>query len=331
MSQPQDAAGKPAGRRIVLLDSFPADQGDTGWPELRAMGDLVAFPRTPPNLVLERCVGAEAVLTNKVVISADLMSALPGLRYVGVTATGTNVVDLEAARARNIAVTNVPAYSTESVAQMVFAMILHFALDVAGHDAAVKATRWAQGPDFCFFLRPLRELAGKTMVVVGLGAIGRAVARIATAFAMKVIAARVPGSTSADRVELATALPLADVVTLHCPLTPATRGLVGDRFLRSLKPGAILINTSRGPVVDEAALLGALRAGRLAGVGLDVLATEPPAADHPLLDKSAPWAARLLVTPHLAWGTVEARGRLARCVAANLAAFIAGERLNRVV
>jgi len=320
----------PAKRRIVLLDSFPADQGDTSWQELRGLGDLVVHPRTPAHLVVERCAGAEAVLTNKVVLSADLMAALPDLRYVGVTATGTNVVDLDAARARNIAVTNVPAYSTESVAQLVFAMILHFALDVAGHDAAVKAGRWAQGPDFCFFLRPLRELAGKTMVVVGLGAIGRAVSRIATAFGMEVIAARVPGSASLGRMELAAALPRADVVTLHCPLTPATRGLVDASFLARLKPDAILINTSRGPVVDEAALLDALHAGRLGGVGLDVLAAEPPAPHHPLLRASAPWASRLVVTPHLAWGTVEARGRLASCVAANLAAFIAGDRLNRV-
>jgi glycerate dehydrogenase len=331
MSQERDAARKPASTRIVLLDSFAADQGDTAWPELRALGELVVHPRTPPHLVRERCAGAQALLTNKVVLSADLMSALPDLRYIGVTATGTNVVDLEAARARNIAVTNVPAYSTESVAQLVFALILHFAVDVAGHDAAVKAGRWATSPDFCFFLHPMRELAGKTMVVVGSGAIGKAVARIATGFGMKVVAARVPGSTSADRTELATALPLADVVTLHCPLTGATRGLVDRHFLAALRPGAILINTSRGPVVDEAALLDALRSGHLAGVGLDVLGTEPPAPDHPLLDGRAPWSSRLVVTPHLAWGTVEARRRLASCVAANLAAFLAGESMNRVV
>lgn len=331
MSQPRDAVRKPARTRIVLLDSFAADQGDTAWPELRALGDLVVYPRTAPQRVLERCAGAPALLTNKVVISADLMVALPDLRYIGVTATGTNVVDLEAARARNIAVTNVPAYSTESVAQLVFAVILHFAVDIAGHDAAVKAGRWAKSPDFCFFLHPLRELAGKTMVVVGSGAIGKAVARIASGFGVKVIEAQVPGSTSANRTALATALPLADVVTLHCPLTPATRGLVDQRFLATLRPGAILINTSRGPVVDEAALLGALRSGHLGGVGLDVLASEPPAPDHPLLDRSAPWSSRLVVTPHLAWGTVEARRRLASCVAANLAAFLAGESLNRVV
>jgi len=317
--------------RIVLLDSFAADQGDSARPELRAIGELVVYPRTPPNLVLERSAGAQALLTNKVVLSAELMAALPDLRYVGVTATGTNVVDLDAAKQRNIAVTNVPAYSTESVAQLVFAMVLHFAFDITGHDAAVKAGRWASGPDFCFFLHPLREMAGKTLVVVGMGAIGNAVTRIATAFGMKVIAAQVPGSSSTNRTSLDEALPLADVVTLHCPLTPATRGLVDRRFLAALKPNAILINTSRGPVVDETALQESLRAGSLGGVGLDVLGAEPPTPGHPLLDPAAPWAARLVVTPHLGWGTVEARKRLATCVAANLAAFVAGQQLNRIV
>jgi len=316
--------------RIVLLDSFTTDQGDTAWPELRALGEVVVYPRTEPAFVLERCAGAEAILTNKVVISAELMAGLPELDYVGLTSTGTNVVDLAAARARGIAVTNVPAYSTESVAQLVFAMILHFAFDVAGHDAAVKAGRWAAGPDFCFFLHPLCELAGKTLVVVGLGAIGEAVRRISTAFGMKVIAAQVPGSSSPGRVPLFQALAQADVVSLHCPLVEATRGLVNRAFLAALKPGAILINTSRGPVVDIESLREALAAGKLGGVGLDVLPREPPEPNHPLLDPSAPWANRLLVTPHLAWGTVEARRRLALEVARNLAAFQRGERRNRV-
>jgi glycerate dehydrogenase len=316
--------------RIVLLDSFAADQGDTAWPEMRALGELVVYPRTPPELVVERCAEAGAILTNKVVISAQIMSALPDLRYIGLTSTGTNVVDLAAARSRAIAVTNVPAYSTESVAQLVFAMILHFTFDVAGHDAAVKSGRWAQGPDFCFFLHPLTELTGKTLVVVGLGAIGKAVARIGGAFGMNVIAAQVPGSSSSGRVPLAQALGQADVVTLHCPLVEATRGLVARAFFALLKPSAILINTGRGPVVDIESLLEALRAGKLGGVGLDVLPSEPPEANHPLLDAKAPWANRLIVTPHLAWGTVEARRRLALAVAGNLAAFQAGERLNRV-
>jgi glycerate dehydrogenase len=316
--------------RIVLLDSFTTDQGDTRWTELRALGDLVVHPRTLPAQVRERCADAEAVLTNKVLLPADTLAALPSLRYVGLTSTGTNVVDLAAARARGIAVTNVPAYSTESVAELVFAMILHFAFRAGEHDAAVKAGRWAAGPDFCFFLAPLRELDGQTLVVLGQGAIGRAVGRIGAAFGMKVVAATVPGSASKERVPLREALPLADVVTLHCPLTPSTRGMVDREFLRALKADAILVNTSRGPLVDEAALGEALAAGRLGGVALDVLEREPPLPHHPLLDAAAPWASRLLVTPHLGWGTREARARLASEVAKNLAAFQAGQRRNHV-
>jgi glycerate dehydrogenase len=315
---------------IALLDGFTTDQGDARWPELRALGELVVYPRTPPEQVLERCLGAEAVLTNKVLLPAGVIAALPNLRYIGLTSTGVNVVDLGAARARGIAVTNVPAYSTDSVAQLVFAMILHFAFRVGEHDAAVKAGRWAAGPDFCFFLGPLHELAGKTLVVLGLGAIGRTVTRIAEAFGMKVIAAAVPGSPSRDRVPLGDALAAADVVTLHCPLNPATRKLVNQAFLAALKPGAILINTSRGQVVDEVALRAALATGKLSGVGLDVLGHEPPPPGDPLLDPSAPWASRLVVTPHLGWGTVEARRRLMTEVANNLAAFQAGQRRNRV-
>lgn len=316
--------------RIVLLDSFAADQGDTRWPGLQPLGEVVVYPRTEPRMVIERCAGAEAILTNKVVVSDEVIHALPRLRYIGLTSTGTNVVDLGAARARGIAVTNVPAYSTASVANLVFAMVLHFAFRVADHDRAVKNGRWAKSADFCFFLRPLHELAGKTLVVVGMGAIGRAVSRIGSAFGMDVLAAQVPGRDSANRAPLFDALPRADVVTLHCPLVPATKTMVDARFLAVLKPSAILINTSRGGLLDEGALVEALSAGMLGGVGLDVLFLEPPVANHPLLDPRAPWADRLAITPHLAWGTVEARQRLAEQVARNLLAFQKGERLNRV-
>jgi len=317
--------------RIVLVDSHPTDQGDLGlWAPLHALGEVTAYPRTPPDQVLERCAGVEAVLTNKVLLDARILAALPDLRYVGLTSTGTNVADLQAARARGIAVTNVPAYSTESVAELVFAAVLHFAFRVDQHDRAVKAGRWAASPDFCFFLGPLRELDGKTLLVLGQGAIGKAVGRLGRAFGMRVVAGAVPGSSREGRTPLEQALPDADVVTLHCPLTPETRGLVGRDFLAAMKPDAILVNTSRGAIVDETALLAALRAGHLGGVGLDVLEHEPPPAGHPLLDPAAPFASRLLVTPHLGWGTLEARRRLAAEVAQNLAAFVAGERRNRV-
>jgi glycerate dehydrogenase len=319
---------------IVILDSFTTDQGDPAafWRDLGALGALSIHARTTNAERRARCSGALAVLANKVAVDADLLGALPDLRYVGVMATGTNVVDLEAARRRSIAVTNVPGYATESVATLVFGLILGFTHDVAGHDADVKAGRWAAAPDFCFFRRPLHELAGKTMAVVGSGAIGGAVARIAGAFGMDVVRATVPGSASPGRVPLAQALPRADVVSLHCPLTPATRGLVGRDFLAAMKRDAILINTGRGALIDDAALIEALSAGRLLGVGLDVLAAEPPPADHPhpLLAAAAPWAGRLLVTPHIGWGTIEARRRLAEIVTLNLKAFLAGQRLNRV-
>ncbi len=317
--------------KISVLDSFATDQGDaSAWDDLRSHGDVTMFPHLAGPPMKDRCAGAAAVITNKAVIDAALLALLPDLRYVGISATGTNIVDLTAARARGIAVTNVPGYSSESVAQHVFSLILHLTSDVAGHAAAVSAGRWAACPDFCFFLRPLPELAGKTLVVLGQGEIGRAVTRIAKGFAMEVIAAAVPGSPTAGRTPLEVALPTADIVTLHCPLTPATANLVNRNFLASCKPGALLINTSRGGLVDQVALAAALASGRLGGAGLDVLGTEPPPAGDPLTDPAQPWAARIIVTPHIAWGTVESRTRLRHQVAANLGAFLAGERRNRM-
>jgi len=318
--------------RIVILDSFAADQGDlTLWDELGTLGELVVHARSADGDVVAKCAGAVAALTNKVPFSAATFAALPDLRYVGVLATGTNIVDLAAARAAGVAVTNVPSYAAASVAQLVLALVLHFSQDVAGHSAAVKAGAWAASPDFCFFTKELFELSGKTLVLVGSGAIGGAVARIAEAFGMRVVRAAVPGSrTQVERVPLTDALPDADVVSLHCPLTDATRGLVDARFLAALKPDAILINTARGGLIDESALIAALAAGRLGGVGLDVLSVEPPPANHPLTDARAPWASRVVVTPHIGWGAIEARRRLAGIATENLRAFVAGQRRNRV-
>jgi glycerate dehydrogenase len=287
-------------------------------------------PRTRPEELVSRAEGATALLTNKVLLGRDTLERLPRLRYVGIVATGTNAVDLSACRERGIAVTNVPSYSTMSVAQLVFAFVLHFTHDISGHDAKVKSGGWAASPDFVFCMQPLVELAEKTITIVGSGSIGRAVAEMARAFGMRVIAAAVPGSSSANRMPLDEALEKSDFVTLHCPLTPATRSLVSSAFLGKMKRGAVLINTGRGALVDEAALVRALERGTLGGAALDVLECEPPPADHPLLDPRAPWAKRVIVTPHLGWATVEARRRLITAVAENLGAFVRGEQKNRV-
>lgn len=321
--------------RIVLLDSFAIDQGEpeSVWRELQALGELVVYPHSEPAEVVSHARDAFAVLTNKVELEAQELRALPQLRYVGVTATGTDIVDLDAARAAGIAVTNVPGYATESVAELVFAHILHFSFDVAGHNASVKAGVWAASSDFCFFRKPLGELAGKTLVLVGSGAIGAAVGRIAQAFGMAVIQAAVPGAperAGQARVPLPQALAAGDFVSLHCPLTERTRGLVGPDFLARMKPGAVLINTARGGLIDEAALVAALQAGQLGGAALDVLSSEPPPPSHPLTDPRAPWAGRVVITPHIGWGSVEARRRLVDEITRNLAAFLRGEPRNRV-
>ena len=316
--------------RIIVLDAATTGQGTDCWNPLRALGDVEVHARSSPAEACERSMAADAVLTNKVPVTAALLAAAPALRYVGVLATGYNSIDLDACRRRGVAVANVPGYSSDSVAQLVFAFLLQRAQDVAGHAAAVRRGGWAAGPDFCFTLQPLRELAGQTLAVLGSGAIGSAVERIAQAFGMRVLRCAVPGSSSPGRMSLAEALPQADAVTLHCPLTPATTRLVDAAFLARLKPSAVLVNTGRGGLIDEEALLQALASARLGAACLDVLTTEPPAPDHPLLRTDAPWADRLLVTPHIGWATVEARARLVAQAAENLRAFQSGERINRV-
>ena len=319
--------------KIVVLDGYTLNPGDLDWKGLEALGAVTVYERTPAELLLERAAGAAVLLTNKVVLTGETLARLPQLRYVGVTATGYNVVDTAAARKQGIAVTNVPAYSTASVAQMVFALLLELTQQVGHHAARVREGAWTAAPDFSFWERPLVELDGLTLGIVGFGAIGRRVATLGRAFGMEVLVYTAhpdkyrdtPEGAAVRFVELDSLFAASDAVSLHCPLTPATERLVDARRLALMKPTAYLLNTGRGPLVDEAALADALDAGRLAGAGLDVLSSEPPPAANPLLQ-----AANCFVAPHIAWATQAARRRLMATAVANVAAFADGKPQNVV-
>jgi len=315
--------------KIVVLDGYTLNPGDLDWSGLRALGECEIHDRTPPDQVLARAAGAPIVLTNKTVLSREIIAPLPDLKYIGVLATGYNVVDVAAAKERGIPVTNIPTYGTASVAQMVFAHLLHLTQRVADHAQSVRAGDWARSPDFCYWRHPLVELAGLTMGIVGFGRIGRETGNAARAFGMKVIYHDVfAPKVSVEEgvaVDLDTLFRESDVVSLHCPLTAENHGLVNRARLALMKPTAFLINTSRGPLVDEPALADALNAGRIAGAGLDVLCVEPPRADNPLLT-----AKNCFITPHIAWATRAARARLLDTVVANVRAFLAGEPQNVV-
>lgn len=316
--------------RIVVLDGYTINPGDISWDAVAQLGELVVHDRTPADHVVSRSLGARIVVTNKTVLNAATINQLPDLKLISVLATGTNVVDLQAARARNVPVCNVPGYSTDSVAQHTFALLLELINRVGDHDRAVRSGQWAAGPDFAFTLSPITELSGKTLGIVGLGMIGQRVARIAQALGMKLAAAH---QRSMAKVPIADVqwmsvdelFAAADVITLHCPLTEQTRNLVNAQRISSMKPHAILINTARGPLVDEAALATALREGRIGGAGLDVLSVEPPPDDHPLIG-----VPHCVITPHNAWATVEARRRNMAITAENLRAFLAGCPVNVV-
>jgi glycerate dehydrogenase len=301
--------------------------GDLGWEGLEALGECTVYVRTPPGEVVARSRGAEIVLTNKTVIDRQVMEALPDLRYVGVLATGYDVVDVRAAADKGITVTNVPSYGTESVAQATFALLLELVSHVGLHAASVREGNWSRAEDFCYWEKPITELGGLTMGIVGYGAIGRAVARIARAFLMEVVVHTEPPQEEPGTafVGLDRLFTESDVVTLHCPLTPETRGLVGAERLALMKPTAILLNTARGPLVDEDALAEALGEGRIAGAGLDVLPAEPPPSDNPLLT-----ARNCLITPHVAWAARASRERLMRTAVGNVEAFLAGRATNVV-
>lgn len=316
--------------RICILDGYSLNPGDLDWSPVERLGDVTLFDRTPADKIVERAADADIVLTNKVPFSADTLRQLPRLRFICVLATGYNIIDTEAAARQGVVVANIPAYSTMSVAQMAFAHILNITNHVASYAREVADGKWTNCPDFCFWDSALTELAGKTMGIVGLGNTGMATARIAVAMGMKVVAMT---SKSADTLpEGITPAPLhdvlasADVVSLHCPLTPSTRHLINAASIAKMKPSAILINTGRGPLVDEQAVADALNGGRLAAFGADVLSQEPPRGDNPLLS-----ARNCFLTPHIAWATLEARTRLMSTATENVRQFIAGEPVaNRV-
>lgn len=315
--------------KMVILDGYSANPGDLSWKELEKLGEVTVYDRTKPSETVARAANSDIVLTNKVVINKDVMAQLPQLKYIGVLATGYNVVDIAAAHERGIIVTNVPAYSTESVAQMVFAHLLTVTNRTEHYAIQNRSGRWTENPDFCYWDFPHQELSGKTFGIVGLGNIGQRVAQIAQAFGMKVKALTSKAAEALPNgIEKATIeelLATSDVLSLHCPLTDNTRHLINAATLQQMKPSAILINTGRGPLIDDQAVAEALAEGRLAAFCADVLTEEPPKADNPLLSQP-----NAFITPHIAWASTEARIRLLQVATDNVQAFLNGSPMNVV-
>jgi len=313
----------------VILDAYATNPGDLSWAPIEDLADCTVHDRTDPSDILERVGDAECVMLNKAVLTAKTIAHAPNLKYVGILATGCNTIDLAAAEKRHVTVTNVPGYSTPSVAQHTFALLLELTNQVALHSADVGQGGWNRNPDYCYWLSPQRELSGLVLGLIGFGQIGQAVARIAQAMGMQVIVHRrdstsppPPGVEYVTRDQLFTE---SDVISLHCPLTPETKGLINAASLAQIKSSALLINTSRGPLIQEEELAVALKAKQLAGAAVDVLSIEPPAADNPLLT-----APNCLVTPHLAWASAAARTRLIQIAADNLRAFLEGAPIHQV-
>lgn len=315
--------------KIAVMDGHGVNPGDMSWKPFKEIGQITVYPRTAPEEVVAHVGDADIVLTNKTVFNADVISQLPNVKYIGVLATGYNVVDTEAAHRRGIVVTNIPAYSTDSVAQMTFAHILNITNRVGYYAAKNSDGEWSRCPDFCYWDTPLTDLSGKTIGIVGLGHIGSKVARLAQDFGMDVFAytsknaADLPAGI--NKTTLDGLLGISDIITLHCPLTPSTRELINKESIKKMRRGAILINTGRGPLVNEADVAEALQEGRLGAYGADVMCSEPPAADNPLFAQPNAY-----ITPHIAWATVEARERLMAIAVNNLKAFVSGNPVNVV-
>ena len=315
--------------KIIVLDGYGLNPGDLNWDGFEALGELTVYDRTLPSELMERAAGAEVLITNKTLITAENMAALPELKYIGVLATGYNVVDIDAAKARGIVVTNIPAYSTASVAQMVFAHILNITQRVGYYADENKQGRWTKNADFCYWDTQLVELQGKKMGIVGFGNIGQATARIAQAFGMEVcVYSSKPQfvlPSGIKKMDLDELFAECDVISLHCPLTPDTKEMVNADRLSKMKSNAILINTGRGPLINEQDLSNALNEGRIAAAGLDVLSVEPSVEGNPLLT-----ARNCFITPHIAWATLEARTRLMEIAVQNLKSYLNGQIINNV-
>ena len=315
--------------KIVVLDGYALNPGDLSWNEMGKLGELTVHERTSPNELLERAYDAEVLITNKTLITAAKMDALPHLKYIGVLATGYNVVDIEAAKKHQIVVTNIPAYSTSSVAQLVFAHLLNITQRVDYYTKENKKGRWTNNSDFCYWDTNLIELSGKKMGVVGLGNIGQATASIAHAFGMKVYAYTSKSQSMLpayiQKIELDELFSVCDVISLHCPLTKETQEMVNAKRIKTMKPTAIIINTGRGALINEKDLADALNNEYIYAAGLDVLSSEPPLPDNPLLS-----ARNCFITPHIAWATVEARSRLMNIAVNNLKNYMEGNVINNV-
>lgn len=316
--------------KIVVLDGYAANPGDIGWEELHKLGDVTVYDRTPPELVASRIGSAQAVLMNKIIINDEIFNRCPNLKYIGIMATGYNIIDLQAANAHGVTVCNVPAYSTPSVVQHTFALLLELCARTGMHADGVAQGRWSRNPDFCYWEAPLVELSGKAMGLIGFGQIGKGVANAAVSFGMDVLACAAhprasSGIEGVSFTDLGDIIERSDIISLHCPLTDENKGMICSDTIQKMKDGAIIINTARGALVNEADVADALRSGKLGGYAADVLTEEPPVSGSPLIG-----APNSIITPHIAWAPLETRKRLISVAIENLSRYIQGDPQNVV-